>query len=1332
MSGVTSSFNEIKIDGDNNQITIGSNEKFEPILEWLKKIVSIKVTSAGKRYSPNIAEYKELNQDLEIANLFNYFNNEYIIDYLLQQINIINQNHKINIDGYSSFDKFNKETSSFSEDIQNINILSYFSEKISSLKEELNTEKWCANMHLKELQETDSLPPYMAHDVEMDISNMQTKLQAFEKLAKSLASKKLLLHQKKILLISGEALIGKTHLFCDVALNQLKINRPTLLFFGNEFNNNETILSNIINNLGIINCSEDSFLNSLNKLGKENKTKTLIMIDAINETKDMSLWRNGLIEFCTKIISYDNLALALSIRDVEKNKLISNDNEEYILNEIIEVEHKGFEGIEMEAIQVFCKTLGVDFPKVPIHTHRLFVNPGILFLYIEIIKDNIKKVDTDIINPTVIFKTYLENLNRKFYQKYSDEVDEDDEVIQEAIKAFISIGSKDDYTHFYLNYKAVSKELKSLHNKVLEFLISEGVFNKIKTDDKTYLYFTYQKFENYFIADYLLNDFEQNKETVLNLIKNNNGAISEALLTQIPESHNKEIFDFDVWLVRDSYICQQYISSLVWRRANTINDNTFKYLNFILPLHDLYSEYLNVVLQLSTIPNHPLNILRLHKRLLEFKLNDRDYNWTIYIHHSFVDDGIVKKIIHWAWEKDEEFEINDDSLYLYGLTLSWFLTSSNRELRDGATKSLVNLFTDKIGIFLQVLKEFENINDLYVLERLYSVGYGIILRSFNHHGFKELSNYIYNTIFNKDRVIEHVLLRDYARFTIEYISKLIKINIDLKKIHPPYNKNIQWELPKIGKEEIEKYRDDYRAIYSSSLSGDFKIYQVYSYANNFLNLKICDRPHEKMPKERYDDFFDSLNEKQSKAYEKTKPASYEILKILNTEVKDISDLDELESTDIGIEAIRELKKTKTEQSDFKNLLSPQQLKEYDEVVINYYDINKNQYNIDIKSIKRLIFLEAIKLGWDKELFENFDDNTNSWDRYEHRTERIGKKYQWIALHTVLAKLLDNYEYQDGRSSHKISNYEGTYQVSIRDIDPTTILNNKVKKENKYWFSINKDFENSQLSDIEWMNSNDKLPNILDIINIKNNSIEYFLLNMNFSLDGNKNFAKYRNLYYALDSFIVKKDDMNSINEWMKNQNFHAKKMPHSSHFHDTYLREYPNSRSYKYIDDYYYGQMTWDDSFDDVSSIIPAKVLLTSTGYFNEGKSYDLSVEEGIEVKLPNKWFIDKMDLRQSLNDGEWINKNDEVVFFDPTVESCCVSEYNENGVLVTNKKILLDFLDKNGYSIFWILWGEKQVRNTESSFEKNDDFLGISEISGYGYFDGNNFIESKDVKFEH
>lgn len=67
-------------------------------------------------------------------------------------------------------------------------------------------------------------------------------------------------------------------------------------------------------------------------------------------------------------------------------------------------------------------------------------------------------------------------------------------------------------------------------------------------------------------------------------------------------------------------------------------------------------------------------------------------------------NGIVKRIIEWTWNKNESFDIDNEALYLYGLTLTWFLTSSNRELRDSATKALVSLFTNNTSVFLRCFK----------------------------------------------------------------------------------------------------------------------------------------------------------------------------------------------------------------------------------------------------------------------------------------------------------------------------------------------------------------------------------------------------------------------------------------------------------------------------------------------------------------------------------------------------------------------------------------------------------------------------------------------------
>ena len=58
---------------------------------------------------------------------------------------------------------------------------------------------------------------------------------------------------------------------------------------------------------------------------------------------------------------------------------------------------------------------------------------------------------------------------------------------------------------------------------------------------------------------------------------------------------------------------------------------------------------------------------------------------------------------------------------------------------------------------------------------------------------------------------------------------------------------------------------------------------------------------------------------------------------------------------------------------------------------------------------KLIFEEY---GYDAEKHGKFDRNASSGDRYKNKTERIGKKYQWIALYEVIARIADNHQMVD--------------------------------------------------------------------------------------------------------------------------------------------------------------------------------------------------------------------------------------------------------------------------------------------------------------------------------
>ncbi len=98
---------------------------------------------------------------------------------------------------------------------------------------------------------------------------------------------------------------------------------------------------------------------------------------------------------------------------------------------------------------------------------------------------------------------------------------------------------------------------------------------------------------------------------------------------------------------------------------------------------------------------------------------------------------------------------------------------------------------------------------------------------------------------------------------------------------------------------------------------------------------------------------------------------------------------------------------------------------------------------DVNLASRFVVWSCKELGWTAERFDAFD--TGHYHREqgrmasEGRTEWIGKKYQWIGWHTMLAYLADNYEMVPGgdRGSH---GYDTPHQISYIDVlDPSRWL-----------------------------------------------------------------------------------------------------------------------------------------------------------------------------------------------------------------------------------------------------------------------------------------------------
>lgn len=103
---------------------------------------------------------------------------------------------------------------------------------------------------------------------------------------------------------------------------------------------------------------------------------------------------------------------------------------------------------------------------------------------------------------------------------------------------------------------------------------------------------------------------------------------------------------------------------------------------------------------------------------------------------------------------------------------------------------------------------------------------------------------------------------------------------------------------------------------------------------------------------------------------------------------------------------------------------------------------------DLALAGRFVAWNALSLGYSGEKFDEFDTGyqTREYGRSDGdgRTERIGKKYQWIGWYSLLAFLADNYELRPGWD--KVTRaYDNPDQLGITLYDPARWLHGAIKE-----------------------------------------------------------------------------------------------------------------------------------------------------------------------------------------------------------------------------------------------------------------------------------------------
>jgi hypothetical protein len=494
-----------------------------------------------------------------------------------------------------------------------------------------------------------------------------------------------------------------------------------------------------------------------------------------------------------------------------------------------------------------------------------------------------------------------------------------------------------------------------------------------------------------------------------------------------------------------------------------------------------------------------------------------------------------------------------------GTTLAWFLTSSNRFLRDRATKALVALFSTRIPVLCQLLSSFQTVDDMYVLERLLASAYGCAMRSTSKEHLQQLATWCYEVLF-KDSPPPHILLRDYARGVIERAACVgSQLKIKRRKIEPPYGSKWPQNIPSEARlkhlgdwqAESPKIHGAQLSLYHSVMdSGDFARYVIgtNSWSFDWQAIRLG-KPRPPSTREIRDGFVESLSGRQKKLWlrlEQTKHASFRIDVHFTAEPNDKQ----------GVDPQRKVHERRIEKahSSFIKSLDSKQLRVYGcEVLPRELHSHKytREHSFDLKVIQRFILNRVFELGWTAERFGDFDRYTESrsgYSRDSHKAERIGKKYQWLAYHEALARVADNFEFHEWWSD-KDKRYGGTWQVGVRDIDPSITIRKTCRSGHRssptsWWAPMEYRNWRHTSDDRDWLRGHADLPTIQQALRIVDPDDGSRWLTLQGFYDWmeptpvEKEWSElpHRNIWYQLRSYIVRKQDFPEVFDWAKHQN----------------------------------------------------------------------------------------------------------------------------------------------------------------------------------------------------
>lgn len=672
---------------------------------------------------------------------------------------------------------------------------------------------------------------------------------SIDNVRRELASEHWRLVNKRQLVVTGAAGIGKSHLVADFGAKQLGLLRPFVLVLTGTLIEDDP-WGQIRAQLDLANISTNEVLGALDAAAEAAGCRAVLAIDALNERHGVDLWETRLQGFVADMQRFPRLALVLTVRDTYLQYLP--------LQDISQILHRGFAGQAGAAAKAYLDTRGIARPSSPNLAHE-FENP--LFLrtccaYLD--AEGLKQLPKGLDGVTTIFNFYLSAVAKKVERELR--LVPQLKIARRALDSFLdACAAFEDGGSLPLGaavelFERIHSSGGQLDKSLLSAFLSEGVLTQeVERGEGEFvetIRFTFERLSDHLRAQRLIAQIDPSdvgasvRQAPLASYFDPErswrfAGVIEALAVQFPEKLGCEIFDvLPRDAINDTSLADAFIDSLIWRAPHAFTQQTVDWVHTLCQLTGR-STY-QYLLLICTEPENQFNAKWLHEDLWPRTMPQRDATWSIFLaEDDLTEGGAVESLIDWAWHVDAG-EVEKQRLHLAAITLTWLLSTSNRAVRDRATKGLVNLLSANLSMAADLLEKFVDVNDPYITERLLAACYGAAMQGMDRTGCAAVGSAVWANYFAGERTPPvHVLARDYALGVLLYAQAAGQL---------PFEVNIQtgnakftsaWPLEPVTDEDLKQYHiKGYGDSICSSTEehGDFGHYTIRRWLQDFVNL----------------------------------------------------------------------------------------------------------------------------------------------------------------------------------------------------------------------------------------------------------------------------------------------------------------------------------------------------------------------------------------------------------------------------------------------------------------------------------------------------------------